>query len=632
MNTIFNNVYKYKIILIIFIVSLSSLTHGLNIWQYTIYNFDPLYMKENSQNYILDPIIMMNNNGAFVLNIFNDLFRPLLQVPILYIISSVAIKSLIIYMFYLIIDKLICNKQLALIISLFFITSIGYATHGVVINGFWGAPIFFRASVSGLMTLFGIYLLLNNRYYLSIIPFSLAIHLHILYGVTSFAFIFASFIFYSIVSSKIYIKELLIVSVVTGLSALFIILNIDSSTFNTVGSNIEQWYKYVFATDPDDMSMLYYLGTEGYFTAPFLFLTVYFYFTNKDKQMIDYLFMGSFIFLFIIMLVEVLHYNSIFFGGPSEKFIGVQFRRGMWILLLFSTIINFLNIQKLIIDNEDNKLVYLLIGCGFIYLFPNIIALYAVLLILLIYFKQMKTIYLLLASVSFLYLGHVLDFYHLNKAYKTFAFILVSTSFISGLFYYKLIERKDVLLSIIIFFVISTALIGVIKGNFINDLNVIANNSLFKSPNLLKLEEDIYKKQGKVVNNRIINYIRNNNPKKEFVLESMENVTYGDKIMYGCPIYVSRTIIAMPMFSKLYYEFLLYKLKPFNIDENMLFNSKGTTLKSIDSNTGLLSKKEMVTLNNQQKIRFLISKNKFSFMKPLISENNYFLYDLESIK
>jgi hypothetical protein len=626
-----NKIYEYKIISIIFIVLLTSIAHGLNVWQYTIYNFDPLFLKENSQNYILDPIIMMNNKGAYVLNIFNDLFKPLLQIPILYFISSIAIKSTIVYLIYRITDKIINDKKLSFVIALFFIVSFAYTTHGIVLNGFWGGPIFFRASASGLMTLIGLYLVLTRRYYLAIIPFMLSINLHILYGVTSFSFIFSSVIFYLIVYLKKDIKEFLLMSVIVGLNTLPILLSIDNSAFSTINSNIEDWYYYVFATDPDDMSMLYYLGTEGYFAAPFIFLTVYFYISNKNKQMVDYLFMGSLILLAIIIVIELLHYNSIFFGGLSEKFIGVQFRRGIWILLLFSAIINFINFQKFI-DNGNNQLVYLLIGCGFIYLLPNVLALYIVLLISLIYFKQMKIIYLILLSIVCLYLGLMLGFYHPIKLYESFAFILVATSIISGLFYYKLITKNNILLSIIIFFVLSMSLIGFTKGRFQDDLNIIATNGLFASPNLLKLEKNIYKKQGKVINNQIIEYIRNNNPKKEFVLESMDNLFYGDAVIYESPIFLSRGMIAMPMFSRLYYEYLLFKLNIFGVSEQMLHESKEKTLSSIKDKINSLSKIELKKLKNEFKIRFLISKKKFLFLEPTIEENQYYLYDLDYLK
>lgn len=630
-NRILDKVYEYKIISIILIVLLTSFMHGLNAWQYVIYNFDPLFFKENNQNFILDPIIQMNNNGALVLNIFNDIFKPFLQIPALYIVSSILIKSIIIYIIYIIIDLLISNKNLALVISLFFIVSIGYAAHGTVLNGFWGGPIFFRGSASGLMTLIGLYLVITRRYYLAIVPFALAIHLHILYGVTSFAFIFSSFIFYLIVYLKKDIKEFLLMSLIVGLSIVPILLSIDNSSFGIVSSNIENWYQYVFATDPDDMSMLYYLGTEGYFIVPFLTLSIYFYIINKDKQIIDYLFMGSFILLLVIMVVELLHYNLIFFGSLSEKFIGVQFRRGIWILLLFSAIINFINIQK-IIDNSKTSLIYLLILLSFIYVIPNIIALYIAFFILLTYFKQGKIFYLVLFSVTFLYLGIVSDFYHPNKLYTSFIFIIIATSFISILVYYKFISKNNILLSVLVFFVLSTSIVGFLKGQYKKDLYIISNNGIYNYPKLLNMEKEIYKRQGKILNNKIIDYIRKNNSKKYFVLESMENLSYGDAVIYDSPIFISRGNIGMPMFSILFYEHLLFKLNIFNIDEMQLHKSKGETLSLIDNKIRLLSKTELKMLYSKYNIRFLISKNKFSFTKAVLNENDYFLYDLRKLQ
>lgn len=621
-----DNKYITFIIMSLFMI----LSYGLEIWQYTIYNFDPLYLKENSKNFLLDPMIMMNNNGAYILNIFNNIFKPFLEIPILYIFSSIIIKSTIIYVIYIVVNKITNDKKLSLVVTLFFITSIGYATHGVVLNGVFGAPIFYRASVSGLMTLLGLYLILSNRYFLAIVPIVLSIHLHVLYGVTGFAFIFSSFLLYLSLHSKQNLKRFLLASIVIGFSVLPILLSVDNSSFSVIESNIEQWYKYIFATDPDDMSMLYYLGVEGYFAVPLLLLSLFFYIQNKKKEILDYLFIGSFVFFIILMIVEVLHYNSIFFGSLSEKFIGVQMRRGAWILMLFSAILNFSNIQKMIY-NSDAKKLYLLVGLSVVYLFPNILALYILLFIALFYFRETKMLYLLGSSILFLSIGIMLNFYHFDsiRLLQSFAFISVITLFVSSSIYFKILDRKNILLIVVTTFIVSTSLIGLAKGKFVDDLKMMTNNGVLSYPNLLKLEKDVYAKQEKIINHKIIKHIRDNNTKKEFVLESFDNLFYGDAVIYDCPMLISRTNIAMPMFSRLYYEHLLYKVGIFKVDEKMLHESKENTLEVIEKNIGTLDEIDMKKLYDKFKVRFLISKNKFLFIEPVLYENGYYLYDLE---
>lgn len=627
-NKMFNIVYKYKYLYTILMAILLAFTYGINFWEYIIYNFDKLYLFENNLNYLLDPRIQMVNSGAVFLNMFNNVFKSILQIPILYLISSILIKSSVIYVIYLIINKLINNKNLSFIIALFFIIAPTISYY--VPNGFFGGPIFFRASISGLLTLAGIYLLISKRYYLSIIPLVLSLNFHVLFGASAFVFILFSFMYYAIaISSRDILKKLLIISIVIGANILLIISNIDSSTFNTLSSGMENWYKYVFANDPDDMSMLYVIGTNGYFLVPFIAFSIYFYFKNKNKQMIDYLFMGSTILLCIIIIIEVLHYNSIFFGSLSEKFIGIQFRRGIWIIWLFSTIINFVNIQKIINSGEIKK-IFLMISISLLYLYPNLYIFILLSLINIFYFKNINIIYILLISLIVVYIGNYLDFFVLIKPYSTFGFNIIVTFIIIGLYYKKIITKDNILLVSVMLFLLISSAVGISRGSLKSDINNMSNKGLLGYPDIVKLEEKL--QEPKIVNQKIIEYIRKNNTKKEFIWASLNNVHYGYPIIYNAPIFISRYTLGMPMFSKVFYENLLYKLEILNIDESLLFQDRSKVKNLIDSKVLLLSKDKIQILSKKYKVKFLITKGIFSFMKPILQENDYNLYDLSILK
>ena len=118
--------------------------YGISPWEYTIYNFDHLYYYVNSSNYIIDPIIQSTTFAVYLLNKFSLLFKFFLQVPFLYVLSSVFIKTLIYYSFYKITNLLIKKENLAVIITLFFLTATATASasHLSILNGFWGSTNF----------------------------------------------------------------------------------------------------------------------------------------------------------------------------------------------------------------------------------------------------------------------------------------------------------------------------------------------------------------------------------------------------------------------------------------------------------------------------------------------------------
>jgi len=146
------------------------------------------------------------------------------------------------------------------------------------------------------------------------------------------------------------------------------------------------------------------------------------------------------------------------------------------------------------------------------------------------------------------------------------------------------------------------------------------------------LEKNIYKNYGKVINDKIISHIRENNNENKFVLEVMSNSHYGDAIIYNSPILFNRNNFSIAIFSKVYYESLIYNLKLFGFSELKLKQVSAKTVNEIDTIIASLSKNKVKKLYASHKVKYLISKNTYSFMSPIVVENNYFLYDLENIE
>ena len=418
--------FKNKILSFFIFSCLNLLIYGISPWEYTIYNFDQLYYYLNSANFIIDPILQSTTFAGYILNKFNVIFSSFLQTPILYVLSSVFVKTLIYFLFYRISNLVVKKSNLAFVITLFFLTAIASSSHLLTLNGFWGAPIFFRSSISGLLTLIGLFLLIDKKVLLSIIPFSLSIHLHALYGLTAFAFIFSSFIFYSFYLKNQRVKFFLL-SVIIFLNALLILFNSENFSYESLDVSIESWFKMLIINDPDDVSIFFSIGSLGYFTILWIISGLYFVLKQANKKIIDYLFIGSFIFFILILIFETLHFNLIFIEYVSEKFIAFQFRRGMWVLMFFSTIINITNIYKIFINYEKYKFPLLLILL--LFLKPDPISLFFVLLLGIFYYKKFIYLNLLLASTLILTFGLYNNYYsiEISSILINFSFIIFSS-------------------------------------------------------------------------------------------------------------------------------------------------------------------------------------------------------------
>ena len=152
---------------------------------------------------------------------------------------------------------------------------------------------------------------------------------------------------------------------------------------------------------------------------------------------------------------------------------------------------------------------------------------------------------------------------------------------------------------------------------------------LTNPPNILDLETDVYESQGKKINYEIIDYVRTHNDKNDFVLESFDNLFYGDPILYNSPVYISRYHFGYSLYSRNIYGNLLFRINnliPFNYSDNFL--NKSDVLSYLDQNINNIKKSKLETFYCDYKIRFVILTNKFE--DYVVEENGYFLYDLKN--
>jgi hypothetical protein len=621
------NFFQNKIFLFFIFSVLNLLSYGISPWEYTIYNFDQLYYYVNSSNYIIDPIIQSTTFAGYLLNKFSLFFKFFLQVPFLYVLSSIFIKTLIYYSFYKITNLLIKKENLAVIITLFFLTATASASHHLTLNGFWGAPVFYRSSVSGLMTLIGLFLLIDKKILFSIIPFSISIHLHALYGLSSFAFIFFSFFFYFIYEKKQWIN-LIFLALIIALNALFILISVDNSSYELLNVSNDTWYQMLMTNDPEDVSILYPIGSLGYYTALVIISSLYFVLKERNKKTIDYLFLGSFFFFLFIIVIEITHYNLIFIDFISEKFISFQFRRGLWVIMFISTVINFINIDKIFNNNYKFPLIFLML----LFLKPDALSLFFIILTGIFYYKKNFFIPFFLISIFLLFFGIYNQYYikDISSTILNFTFIIFSTFILFLISKYKKISTYSFFILILLVPVLTNTAMGLYKNTFVNQFKTISSSGILMPPKILDIETNIYKSQGKTINFEIINYIRTHNNNNDFVLESFSNLFYGDPIIYNSPVYISRYHLGYSLYSKNIYGNLLFRINnliPFDPINN--FTNKADLFSFLGQKINDIEKSQLEKLYTNYKIRFVILKKKME--NYVVEENGYFLYDLKTI-
>lgn len=473
-----------KIFTIILLSLIAIISFGLDISAHQIYNLSQLIILENELN-------LEKGFNSYDLSHFNPLFYyfryivPLLEYGIIFVALSFAVK----FYAFLLVYKISSNyleDNLALLLSIIFLMAYLRASHGLIENGLWVAPIFFPAALSALATLSGIQYFIKEKFLISGVAFAVSIFFHSLYGITSLAFIFIGFIFILIFKNKNYLFRNCLVLIFPIIFAILYIayFRIFDTPHTELNYSIHEWYQYTGGLVDFNMSILLTIFKTGYCIITIIIAGFYLAISASKKTTLELLTIFSTLMLFVITCIELIHRNGIYFNFFSEFFIATQFRRGIWIPVFFSLI----QIAKTFFDNREEIFIskpkfFFLIFATSSYIFPSIFGILIVFSALFAYLRNTVGFILFLFSLFLSVIHYTTGYLELAFQIKTFVYSIVFMSIVTALFSllkyrwssYSTRFCSAIICSIIIIFTAR----GLFMNKLNNDLSLIFSDGLF---------------------------------------------------------------------------------------------------------------------------------------------------------
>lgn len=634
------NISKFndkKIFIIIVVFSIAQLiSYGLEPSDFLFYNMDWYYKGLYRQAYP-DDIYLKFSSSLKLVEFITFHFRPLFQLPILFVFSSIVIRVLIIFVAYKISLSLVSDKYIAIFATLFYFVS--FYTHGLAgSSGMWGPLIFSKASIAAFFVVLGIYSTIIGRIYLSCVFFSLSIQLHPINSATALIYYFAGYSYNIFKSDKKLFKNILILILVVIINTLPIVIwTKHSINVPFAEVSIKDWYNYLYCLDPDDLSLLYTFLKYGYILVPLLMSALYLSIKSYHKSKLDFLYIGMSCVLFVFMVLELLQKGGIFFGKLSEYFIILEFRRGLWIITFFATVIAFREIYRNFSLKDiliDKKLLFMLVISLIIYIKPTLfnVSFLAILLITLVpnVYIKIGSLLTIIFIISIYFIGKCEPILNMsdNIKYTVFTFIC------STLFFLFIILKQRKLKIIFMLPLCLFVGMGLVKGYykdiFFNSYSIVANRGLFKYPDHDKLIITYNSQSGNDVAVDMIEAIKKENKGHNKILMPMIAQTYSDIYLYKALSHLSINDVVYPLLSKKYFAYLVYKLQELDFFCNnfneLKYDSKDSIHKVIDENYSKLTINKLNFLKDKYGIKIFVTTKEYKELELIYRDTKYFVY------
>jgi hypothetical protein len=663
MKAIINQIENHRFKVFVFVSISTLMIYGIATGFYYVYNISFYSNLFNSGIFIDEhlPIVHRIDHYQYVLRWFYIIFRWPLQVPALFIVSSLIVKIIILWLIYKIADFLLDDSFLAFISSLYFVLAGNYNTHCLSLNGIQDSPVFINASISAILTLTGIYLALKERLITGALFLTFSFYLHVLYGVTALVFFLPGYLYYLIFKKNKDIRSLIIPGAIICLNLLFVVSGSGNlqNDLPFLQSTLSQWYTYIYSLDPEDMSLLYAFGNHGY--ALLLLIAIALHIAYNFKQTDSFsalrnLFFGGVLVLAVAFVIEFAHRYGFFMGKLSEFFIGVELRRGVWVLMFFSIMLILKQIDIYLINKEtengvsDLKRWVLVASFLSVYLLSDWLFVGFLSALFIILKATRKSAFLML-----LFIFSMVPFFFwaeleiTSRMLQIAAFYCVCACTFFFIYYWIGMERKILFLFPVMVFIIC----GVLAGSFQQKrklsagIKQISYNGFFSLPD--------YKFLGYAGKNdeKILEILRQNNPEHLPILRLTKSLDYNDIYIYGARSFISMREFRGGMFSKQLFENLLYKVKELglinssdefhykvkelglisNFEGNFhpgsnRFYSKEAVRNFIDTGINNLDQKKLRYLNEKYNISFLLTETQYPDFKLLFEQDGTYLYAL----
>jgi hypothetical protein len=626
------------------LVSLCTLlAHGLLSHYYIVYNVLSYHYGAHQEIYNLKSLGGLSPIPMGLIGVFTKLFSYVLQAPIPFVFASILIKAVLMFVVYKIFSRWLQEGLTTLLISLIFCLSVEGWTHGMAHIGLWGDPFFFRGSVSSLFLFFGMIFFLKNQWVWGALLAGTAIHFHPLNSVAALTFFMPSLIYDSFKQEKPILKKSTIAIMILLTNALYFLLGMKKSSAPAISSTIQEWHNFVVKVNWDDMSLIYTFGMYGVGLVPLLTATILIIRNRTIRKEIDSYFIVALALLGIFLGIEVMHFLEIQWGKLSEYFISIQFRRGLWVLMLFSFVI----VVDFLIENSKNifaekKFIFLSVLFLNCFLYPSILACFIFHLILVVLWRNKYSGILMISLLIMLGANYFIENSSatsiLRGSLKSISYVTFSTTVLFTLFlcFPKRRQAQEVIKYSVAAFLIVGVLAGIYRSKFLNEYNLISTDGAFNYPNHRKILLSDMRRSGKRIDVGFIDKIRELNKDRELILLTSEkNIV--DPSLLGMPTFWGPYDLAMASLSKGYYEHMKFKavlLMGYELESSDLISKFENKKFDYDKYLENISIERLKGFRKNG-IRYIVwNKPSISFrkhLKPIYINDSFEVYDLNRL-
>jgi hypothetical protein len=642
MKTIIDQIENHKFKVFLFVSISMLMIYGLILQFYIAYNLDYYTMLIHSDIFLNEHLPMVHglNNHEIVLRWFFKIFRWFLQIPALFILSSVFVQIIILWLIFKIADFFLDDPFLAFVSSLYFVLAGNYNSHGVVLNGIWDGPTFYHTSMSSIFILSGIYLALKERLIAGSIFFVFSLYFHVLQSIAGLAFFLPGCLYYLIFKKNLKIKQLIIPGTIIFLNLSFIVSGqvYVQNELPYLQSSLSQWYTHCYSMDVEDMSLFYTFGNHGY--ALSLLIALALYIAIKFKQTDSFTALRNLFFwgipvLFVALIIESAHRYGFFMGKLSEFFIIAGLRRGLWVLMFFSILLILKQIDFYLIEKDMNggisdlKKWILVASFLTVYLLSDWLFVGCLCTLFIIFKPTWKSVLLiivfLLLMVPFSFWA---EFEITSRMLQIAVFYCVCILAFICIYNWVGMGKRLLLLFPLVVFIICGVLAGLYQQKLQSNIKLISQEGFFSLPNYQFLDSKKDKKIYKI--------LRQNNPDHLPVLRLVKSLDYNDLFIYGARSFISLKDYRWSVYSKRVFENLLYKAKELGVINSAedfhpggdRFYSKQAVADFLDVGIKKLDTKKLEYLNKKYNIGFLLTETQYSDFKLLFEQNGTYLYAL----
>jgi hypothetical protein len=623
------------------------ITHGIDIYDHLYRNLNIL--DSLNSNVLMDQgVYSTMYNPLSLMYYYAQYLLPVFDYGILTMGLAVLYKMGAFIMIYKIAFKFLnCNSS-SIIISLVFLLTPNAMVHGLVGGGLWGSPLVIKSSLSLLAILIALYFFLNNSFIVSGLVFGLAVNIHSLYGVTTIAFIGSGILLIAINKYNIWKWVNLMYLIAIIMTSVIYVAYYSYSGYDVLIElpTVAEWYKFTYAVDPDDMSLLWTFGSFGTVLLSLIVLGAYYSWVTEYKTDLEYLMLGSFIALIVFLVIEFFHNNSFYFGFISEYFIAIELRRGVWIVSLFALIVLYKNINNILDTLSQKNTIILVAMLVSVYMAPSIITVFILTTYLLFLFKSRLMVLFYSFVIIMISINVIGEYFQLFQQLKSVSVLLIVLTIIGLINYFY----NDVLKSRGAIFTISFTIVtlvylatGLKYGRFSKSYTAFVSDGFFNKTNHDTAFEVLAQNRSgrnviyydKIIKDCMQDAVQKPNSKIKIQVP-VYDLTHRIQPFYQQHLYLSSYDLSMPMFSRHEYANVKTKMSYLFGEDNVTdllsnnINSKADLYGFIEEHYPLIPKKQLKVARDKGRLRFYIIDNKRDILHDyeLCSGQRYYVYDL----